>query len=79
MPKNTAALTTKGIFFGERVHLGHCRLSIIDLPRRPSANANHDRTKWIIFNGEIYNYIRYGKNLKVWDILLKVPVTRRLS
>ena len=32
------------------------RLSIIDLGRRPPADANEDGTFWIVFNGEIYNY-----------------------
>lgn len=40
-----------------RVNLGHRRLSIIDLSetgRQPMANEN--RTIWLTFNGEIYNY-----------------------
>ena len=45
-------------FFQEdRVALGHRRLSIIDLSedgRQPM--TNEDRTLWLTFNGEIYNY-----------------------
>lgn len=40
------------------VGLGHNRLSIIDLSesgRQPM--CNHDQTLWIVFNGEIYNYL----------------------
>jgi asparagine synthase (glutamine-hydrolysing) len=37
--------------------LGHRRLSIIDLsPLGHQPMANEDRTVWITFNGEIYNY-----------------------
>ena len=47
----------EGIFADERVTLGSCRLSIIDLSpkgRMPMHNGNE--TLWIVFNGEIYNY-----------------------
>ena len=43
--------------FGDRVFLGHLRLSIIDLS--DAANqplCNEDGTVWIVFNGEIYNF-----------------------
>ena len=47
----------KGLFFNDRVGLGHRRLSIIDL----SMNAkqpmfNEDGSLALIFNGEIYNF-----------------------
>jgi asparagine synthase (glutamine-hydrolysing) len=38
------------------VGLGHRRLSIIDLNKGHQPIWNEDRTKLIIFNGEIYNY-----------------------
>jgi asparagine synthase (glutamine-hydrolysing) len=40
------------------IFLGHCRLKIIDLSeaaRQPL--ANEDATIWVIFNGEIYNFL----------------------
>ena len=40
------------------IFLGHCRLKIIDLSdaaRQPL--ANEDGTIWVIFNGEIYNFL----------------------
>jgi asparagine synthase (glutamine-hydrolysing) len=46
------------------VGLGHRRLSIIDLSksaRQPL--SNEDRTIWIIFNGEIYNFLDLRKEL----------------
>lgn len=39
------------------VSLGHCRLSIIDLsPAGHQPMTNSDKTVWVVFNGEIYNY-----------------------
>src|SRR5687767_14512410 len=39
------------------VGLGHRRLAIIDLrPAGAQPMCNEDRTVWITFNGEIYNY-----------------------
>jgi len=38
------------------VGLGMRRLSIIDLKGGQQPIHNHDRTAWIVFNGEIYNY-----------------------
>ena len=36
--------------------LGHRRLSIIDLKTGKQPICNEDRTVWIVFNGEIYNF-----------------------
>jgi len=54
----------EGSYFDDFIGLGHRRLSIIDLSK-----AGHqpmpDETKryWIIFNGEIYNYIEIREEL----------------
>lgn len=41
-----------------KVGLGHNRLSIIDLsPAGHQPMSSHDGSLWIIFNGEIYNYL----------------------
>jgi asparagine synthase (glutamine-hydrolysing) len=46
------------------VALGHRRLSIIDLsPTGHQPMANADKTLWITFNGEIYNYRDIRKDL----------------
>jgi asparagine synthase (glutamine-hydrolysing) len=45
-----------GFYINENVALGMRRLAIIDLALGKQPIHNHDRTKWIIFNGEIYNY-----------------------
>jgi len=46
------------------VGLGMCRLSIIDLHTGHQPIWNEDRTKVIIFNGEIYNYRLLRTSLK---------------
>lgn len=46
-----------GRHLGEQVSLGHRRLSVIDLSaegRQPM--CNEDRSIWLVFNGEIYNF-----------------------
>ncbi len=46
-----------GTYIADGIGLGHRRLSIIDLSaagRQPM--ANEDRTVWVAFNGEIYNF-----------------------
>lgn len=39
------------------VFLGHRRLSIIDLSTGNQPMTNEDETIWIVFNGEIYNFL----------------------
>ena len=44
-------------YIDDKISLGHCRLSIIDLSfagRQPK--SNEDGRIWIVFNGEIYNF-----------------------
>ena len=45
-----------GFLFGAGVALGHRRLSIIDLSTGDQPIYNEDRTKAVVFNGEIYNF-----------------------
>jgi asparagine synthase (glutamine-hydrolysing) len=47
------------------VTLGHLRLSIIDLsPNGRQPMANDDESLWIVFNGEIYNYLEIRAELE---------------
>src|SRR5204862_1122564 len=46
----------EGLFVDEGVALGMRRLSIIDLSTGHQPIHNEDRTVWIVFNGEIYNF-----------------------
>ncbi len=54
----------EGIFIDGDVGFGHRRLSIIDLGggNQPMSNARADI--WIVFNGEIYNFIELRKELE---------------
>ena len=45
-----------GVYSADGVCLGHRRLSIIDLSGGHQPISNVDRTTWMVFNGEIYNY-----------------------
>ncbi len=45
-----------GFYSRENVGLAMRRLSIIDLASGQQPIHNADKTKWIVFNGEIYNY-----------------------
>src|ERR1051325_1611673 len=45
-----------GFYFNDGVGLAMRRLAIIDLKTGQQPIHNHDRTKWLVFNGEIYNY-----------------------
>ena len=53
----------KGTFISGNVALGHRRLSIIDLNTGKQPISNEDETAWIVFNGEIYNYVSLKEDL----------------
>lgn len=53
-----------GVFTDERVGLGSARLSIIDLVGGRQPIHNEDRTIWVVFNGEIYNYVELRQELE---------------
>jgi asparagine synthase (glutamine-hydrolysing) len=53
-----------GIYLDDRVGLGSARLSIIDLTSGQQPISNEDRTLWIVFNGEIFNYVELRPELE---------------
>ncbi len=54
-----------GIYTDSNISLGHKRLSIIDLSEKgKQPMQNEDGSIWIIFNGEIYNYLSIREELK---------------
>jgi asparagine synthase (glutamine-hydrolysing) len=53
-----------GIAVFENAALGMSRLSIIDLAGGHQPISNDDETCWIVFNGEIYNFLGLRKELK---------------
>ena len=54
----------EGIHVEAGVGLGMRRLSIIDLSTGHQPIHNEDRTVWIVFNGEIYNYRELRRELE---------------
>jgi asparagine synthase (glutamine-hydrolysing) len=47
----------QGVYLWKNVALGHTRLSIVDLSLNGHQPMNYAGRYWIVFNGEIYNYI----------------------
>jgi asparagine synthase (glutamine-hydrolysing) len=45
-----------GIYLDDHIGLAQSRLSIIDLSGGSQPMCNEDKTLWIVFNGEIFNY-----------------------
>ena len=54
----------QGFRFFPGAALGHSRLSIIDLDTGQQPLANEDETIWVVFNGEIFNYIELREELE---------------
>lgn len=54
-----------GVYLDRRgaAGLGHTRLSIVDLAGGAQPMTNEDRTVWVSFNGEIFNYIELRETL----------------
>src|SRR5262245_23148169 len=46
----------EGVYLAAGIGLGMRRLSIIDLDSSQQPICNEDRSIWVVFNGEIYNY-----------------------
>jgi asparagine synthase (glutamine-hydrolysing) len=46
-----------GIYIDNNVALGNVRLSIIDISTGQQPLSTHDKNLWIVYNGEIFNYI----------------------
>src|SRR5664279_3326099 len=53
-----------GIYINNRVALGSVRLSIIDIQSGQQPLSSNDGKYWIVFNGEIFNYIELKNDLK---------------
>jgi asparagine synthase (glutamine-hydrolysing) len=53
-----------GFYVNGSVGLGMRRLAIIDLKSGKQPIHNRDRSAWIVFNGEIYNYLELREKLE---------------
>lgn len=54
----------EGTFVHENVGIGHRRLSIIDLEGGKQPLSNSEKSLWITYNGELYNYRELRKSLQ---------------
>lgn len=63
-----------GVYISNDIGLGSVRLSIIDLKTGGMPLSNEDDSLWIVFNGEIFNYIELRE-----DLLRKKHVFRTTS
>jgi asparagine synthase (glutamine-hydrolysing) len=53
-----------GFYRDQRAALGHTRLAIIDASGGAQPLCNEDGTVWVTFNGEIFNYVELGAELR---------------
>ena len=53
-----------GVYLNGPAGMGSARLSIIDLSTGQQPIANEDGTLWIVFNGEIFNYLELRPELE---------------
>lgn len=52
-----------GIYLDPHAGLSHARLSIIDLSSGQQPLSNEDGSLWVVYNGEIFNYIELRREL----------------
>jgi len=54
-----------GVYLDDKISLGHNRLSIIDLSKAGhQPMSNNDKKLWIVYNGEVYNYLEIRRTLE---------------
>lgn len=54
----------EGFYVKNNIGIGMRRLSIIDLQTGHQPICNEDKSVWVVFNGEIYNYIELREDLE---------------
>src|SRR5688500_5471563 len=54
----------EGLYAEPGVALGHARLSIIDIQGGAQPIHNEDRSIWITYNGEVFNYLELRRYLE---------------
>ena len=62
----------EGFYADPDIALGYQRLAIIDLSdggHQPMQSA--DGRYWMVFNGEIYNYLELGRELRQQGVMLR--------
>ncbi len=61
----------RGLYTAPGIGLGHRRLSIIDLQTGDQPLANEDETVWVVFNGEIFNFVELREILEAHGHVFK--------
>ena len=51
--------------------LGHARLAVVDPDNGKQPMSNTDGTVWVVFNGEIFNFIELREQLKAKGYVFK--------
>ena len=54
-----------GLYRDRQAGLAHTRLSIVDLATGQQPLANEQNTLWLVFNGEIFNYVELRAELEM--------------
>lgn len=54
----------QGAYHAAPVHLGHLRLSIVDLAAGGQPMKNEDGRRWVVYNGEIFNHATIRPDLE---------------
>lgn len=57
----------EGYYIGDKVALGHRRLSIIDIDGGSQPMYTEDKKYVVVFNGEIYNYLELKEELSEYE------------
>ncbi len=52
-----------GVYSNNNLGIGNVRLSIIDLSTGQQPMSNSDKSLWIVYNGEVFNYIELREEL----------------
>ena len=53
-----------GYYLNDRAVLGSARLSIIDIQTGQQPISNEDQSLWIVFNGEVFNFVELRQSLQ---------------
>ncbi|MCD4683140.1 MAG: asparagine synthase (glutamine-hydrolyzing) [Bacteroidales bacterium] len=53
-----------GIYIGKNIGMGNVRLSIIDLSTGQQPISVRDKKYWIVYNGELFNYLELKQDLE---------------
>lgn len=54
----------QGVYLDDQIALGHARLSIIDIAGGTQPIHNEDQSVWIVYNGEVYNFLEHRADLE---------------